>query len=214
RACLVPDIPSSLVEADAGDVAAARGRHPRAPGDILIGYVGSFAAYQGIELLFAAIPLVAAAEPRARFVVIGGSDREVADRRAQLAACGCLDAVDFAGFIDPDALPAHLAAFDILLSPRVSGMNTPLKLLDYLKAGGAIAATDTPANRLILDSRTAELSPPEPNAFAAAILRLCASPERRAALAEGGRRILDERHNYAFFKDGLRQCYEYVLLAR
>lgn len=211
RVCLIPDIPSSLAEAAPEDIAAARALHARSPSDILIGYVGSFAAYQGIDLLFESIPLVAEREPRARFVIIGGSDREIADRRSALAAAGHLDAVEFAGFIDPDALPAHLASFDILLSPRISGVNTPLKLLDYLKAGAAIVATDCSANRLILDRSNAELVKLEPRAFAAGILRLCADPQRRAALSAGGRAILEERHNFAFFKDGLRQCYEYIL---
>lgn len=209
--CLIPDIPSSLAVAEPKDVAAARASYARKPGDILIGYVGSFAAYQGIDLLFDSIPLVASRNPDARFVVIGGSDREIADRRDALAKAGCLDSVHFAGFIDPDLLPAHLAAFDILLSPRISGMNTPLKLLDYLKAGGAIVATDCEANRLILDSRTAELTKLNPASFAKGILRLCADPARRLALTEGGRRILEERHNFAFFKNGLRLCYEYIL---
>ena len=198
------------MEASPEESAEIRKTHQRAEDDILIGYVGSFAAYQGIDLLFAAIPLVTAKEPHARFVIIGGSDREVADRRAMLAESGNLNAVEFAGFIDPDSLPAHLASFDILLSPRISGMNTPLKLLDYLKAGVPIVATDCPANRLILDEKTAEMAALEPAAFAAAILKLCASPERRASLTEGGKQILAERHNFGFFKDGLRQCYEYI----
>lgn len=211
RACLIPDIPSSLAEASPEAVSAARARHLSSPSDILIGYVGSFAAYQGIDLLFESIPIVARKEPRARFVIIGGSDREIADRRAQLAAAGCLDAVVFAGFIDPDELPAHLASFDILLSPRISGMNTPLKLLDYLKAGVAIVATDCEANRLILDHKSAELTKLNPAAFAAGILRLCADPRHRIELTAGGRAILDDCHNFAFFKDSLRQCYEYVI---
>lgn len=212
RVCLIPDIPSSLAEATPEDIATARKSHSRTDSDILIGYVGSFAAYQGIDLLFNSIPLVTAKEPRARFVIIGGSDREIADRRAALAESGNLDAVDFAGFIDPDQLPAHLASFDILLSPRISGMNTPLKLLDYLKAGVAIVATDCPANRLILDEKTAEMSKPEPKAFAAAILRLCANPSRRASLTEGAKNILAERHNFNYFKDCLRLCYEYICM--
>ncbi|MDD5706213.1 MAG: glycosyltransferase, partial [Kiritimatiellae bacterium] len=78
RACLIPDIPSSLAEATLAGIAAARSRCARQPDDLLIGYVGSFAVYQGIELLFAAIPIVARREPRARFMIIGGSFEEIA----------------------------------------------------------------------------------------------------------------------------------------
>lgn len=214
RTCLIPDIPSSLSEADPNAIEAVRASYVHDANNILIGYVGSFAVYQGIDLLFDAIPLVAKAEPRARFVIVGGSDAEIADRKDQLAKAGCLDAVVFAGFIDPDTLPTHLAALDILLSPRTSGMNTPLKLLDYLKAGVAIVATDCEANRLILDNKTAQLTQLTPESFAKGILTLCENPEKRTTLTEGGKAILAERHNFNFFKETLGKCYEYILMQK
>lgn len=211
RACLIPDIPSSLAEVDRAAASAIKVTCSRSEKDILIGYVGSFAVYQGIDLLFGAIPLVARKEPRARFVIIGGSEQEKAARKAELEAAGCLNSVLFAGFVDPDELPSHLAAFDILLSPRISGMNTPLKLLDYLKVKVPIVATDCEANRLILTPEIAELTPMTSEGLADGILRLCAHPERRAALAGAGEEILREHHSFPVFKNGLRQCYEYVL---
>ncbi len=214
RACLIPDIPSSLAEADPAETAEIRSRIVRDAGDVIIGYVGSFAVYQGIDLLFKAIPLVVKEVPRARFAIIGGSLSEIADCRARLAADGCPDAAAFLGFIHPDKLPSYLASFDILLSPRISGMNTPLKLLDYLKAKVPIVATDCEANRLILDKTTAELTPLTPDGFAAGIVRLCKDPARREELVGAGQDILRERHSFPVFKDGLRKCYEYVLSVR
>lgn len=211
RACLIPDIPSSLAEVDRTAAKVVRAKCSRSDKDILIGYVGSFAVYQGIDLLFGAIPLVAKKEPNARFVIIGGSEQEKAARRAELKAAGCLNSVVFAGFIDPDELPSHLAAFDILLSPRISGMNTPLKLLDYLKVKVPIVATDCEANRLILTPEIAELTPLTPEGLADGIIRLCENPERRAALAGAGEEILQAHHSFSVFKNGLHQCYEYVL---
>lgn len=214
RTCLIPDIPSSLTEADPNAVESVRASYVQDANNILIGYVGSFAVYQGIDLLFNAIPIVAKQEPRARFVIVGGSDKEIAERREQLAKAGCLDSVVFAGFIDPDTLPTHLAALDILLSPRTSGMNTPLKLLDYLKAGVAIVATDCEANRLILDKNTAQLTRLTPESFAEGILHLCSNPEKRITLTNGGKAILAKQHNFNFFKESLGKCYEYVLLPK
>ena len=214
RACLIPDIPSSLAEATAAGRAAARARCARQPDDLLIAYVGSFAVYQGIDLLFAAIPRVAAAEPRARFVIIGGSPEEIQARKEALAAAGCPRSTLFLGHIAPDLLPDTLAAADILLSPRLAGMNTPLKLLDYLKAGAAIVATDCEANRLILSSETALLTPPTPEGFAEGILALCRDPAHRARLARGGAALIATRYNFTLFRDALRQCYTYVLNRR
>ncbi len=211
RACLIPDIPSSLAEADPEAIAEIRKSFTQNEDEILAGYVGSFAVYQGIDLLFKSIPLTVSRNKKIKFVIIGGSDKEIADRRAELAENGCLDNVIFAGFVDPDRLPSYLSSFDILLSPRISGMNTPLKLLDYLKAGVPVVATDCRANRLILDKNTAELCELNPESFAQGILSLAEDKEKRIRLTEGGDAVLKERHNFKFFKDGLRLCYEYVL---
>ncbi len=211
RACLIPDIPSSLAEATPVGRETARARCARQTDDLLITYVGSFAVYQGIDLLFAAIPLVAAEEPRARFVIIGGSPAQIAERKAALAAAGAAKSVLFLGLIDPDQLPDFLAASDLLLSPRLAGMNTPLKLLDYLKAGAAIVATDCEANRLILSDDNAQLTPLTPEGFAAGILALCRNPDRRERLRQQGAELIRTRHNFSVFRDALRQCYQYVL---
>ena len=95
-----------------------------------------------------------------------------------------------------------------MLSPRLAGINTPLKLLDYLKAGRAIVATDTEANRLILDERTAVLAEAEPSAFADAILRLISDDALRDTLARAGRRLIDETYNFGEFTRRLGACYE------
>ena len=207
----ISDIPSSLVEPDAEGVAKARREMARGEDEILALYVGSFAVYQGIELLFNAMPPALARDARLRFIVVGGTDAEIAQWRAWLAERGCDARVSFIGKRSPDALPCYLAAADILLSPRIAGVNTPLKLLDYLKVSRAIAATDHPANRLILDESTALLAPPEPDAFAAAVATLAGDSALRARLAANCRRLVDERYNFNVFREGLRACYAAVL---
>ena len=142
-----------------------------------------------------------------RFVIIGGTPSEIEARRADLAAVGLADRVRFVGKVAPDRLPAYLSASDVLLSPRIAGVNTPLKLLDYLKAGRAIVATDTEANRLILDDTTAELVAPEPAAFAAGIVALADDVDRRESIARSGRRRVDEVYNFEVFTERLGRCY-------
>lgn len=210
RACMIPDIPSSLAQATPAGIASIRRQCRRHENDILIGYVGSFAIYQGIDLLFKAIPIVAARTPRARFVIIGGTPGEIAARKTALADAGCESAVTFLGFVEPDKLPDYLAAMDILLSPRIAGRNTPLKLLDYLKAGAAIVATDCEANRLILDDSLARMTPLNPEGLAEGILHLCHDTEHRSTLSRRGAERLEKRHNFPDFKDALRNCYDYL----
>jgi glycosyltransferase involved in cell wall biosynthesis len=206
----IPDIPSSRVSADPARTATIRRQLQSSPSDILITYVGSFAAYQGIDLLFEAIPNVLTTCPHARFVIIGGTPAEIRSRTAQLQQHNAANAVTWTGHVAPDILPDYLAAADILLSPRLTGVNTPLKLLDYLKAGRAIVATDTPANRLILTDKTACLTPPDPAAFATGISRLAHSPELRHQLATQGADLIRSLYNFNEFKHRLATCYSHL----
>lgn len=201
------DIPSSLVQADPARTAAARGKLVRVPDEVVVTYVGSFAVYQGVDLLFEAMPHVVAQCPNARFVVIGGSPAEVEARTGWLRQRGIEANVTWTGKIPPDELADYLAASDILLSPRLSGVNTPLKVLDYLKAGKAIVATDTESNRLLLDQDTAVMVAADPESFAAGIIALIRDPGLRARMGEGGAKLIRETYNFAEFRRLLGQCY-------
>lgn len=201
------DIPSSLAVAIPEEVSAIRASWRPRGDEVIVLYVGSFAVYQGIELLFGAIPDVCRQEARVRFVVIGGSPEEIEARRKRLRENDCEEAVIFAGKIPPDELPAYLAAADILLSPRISGTNTPLKLLDYLKAGRCILATDNEANRQILDETSAFFVPPDVHAFVAGVVTLAREGERREELARQGATLIRDVYNYDEFKRRLGLVY-------
>ena len=206
------DIPSSLIEPSDADVTAARLEMTDKNSVLLVTYVGSFAVYQGVEVVFGAIPKVLSESTSVRFVIIGGSSQEIADRRHTLAQNGIDESsVLFMGMIPPDILPAYLAGSDILMAPRKAGVNTPLKVLDYFKAGGAIVATDTAANRFILDSSCAILSEFSERGFADAILELVNDTDKRQSIAARARSLYEEKFNFTVFSRLLSDAYEAVL---
>jgi len=211
RAFHIFDIPSSLSEPASDDVKLIRKELQKQTGEILITFVGSFAVYQGVDLLFASIPHVVADFPQARFVVIGGSDAEIVERKAALSKDGVEEKVSFLGKVAPDLLPNYLAASDVLLSPRISGVNTPLKILDYMKVGRAIVATDVESNRLLVDETTAVLAAPDPVAFAKAITLLAKDERKRDTMGKAGRQLYETRYNFQQYKKRLADCYLYVL---
>jgi glycosyltransferase involved in cell wall biosynthesis len=145
----------------------------------LILYTGTFEPYQGLELLLAAADLVSHTHPEARLLVVGGRPEQVDKMRA--AAPGTTAV--FAGYQPAREIPAYLAAADILASPRISGTNTPLKIYSYLRSGRPIVATDLLTHTQVLDRETAMLVAPQPDAFAAAIVRLIEEPRLRQQLA-------------------------------
>jgi len=208
------DIPSSLVEPQPDEVAAVR---DKLRGDmdkdaVLATYVGSFAVYQGIDIIFDAIPPVVKQNSRIHFVIIGGNADEISERKQQLAAAGVAEErVLFLGLIPPDKLPAYLNASDILMAPRKAGVNTPLKVLDYFKAGGAILATDTEANRLILDQDCAKLCEFEVSAFTNAILDLVNDDSLRDHLAKNAFQKYKDKFNFGVFTRLLGEAYQDLL---
>lgn len=201
------DIPSSLVEPDAKRAAALGARMRQKPDEVLVMYVGSFAVYQGLDLMFDSMPYVVRQHPQARFVIIGGSEPEVEARRTWLRNHGIEDRVTFLGHFPPDELPHYMAAADILLSPRRAGINTPLKLLDYLKAARPIVATNNESNRLILDDSFAMLVEATPPAFAAGINWLIADEDTRLRFGAAGRRLIDERYNFDEYRRRIAAVY-------
>lgn len=208
----ISDIPSSLEEPSEEGTSKARAELLKAPDEIIATYVGSFAVYQGIELLFNSMPFALKACPKLRFVIIGGSDAEIEQWSNWLKEHGCLEQVSFIGKRAPDILPCYLAASDILLSPRIAGVNTPLKLLDYLKVSRGIVATDFEANRLILDESVALLADMTPEAFGAAVAELANNPELRKEKSEKCRALVDKTYNFNVFKQGLATCYADILV--
>jgi len=205
------DIPSSLAEPDPARVKKIRADLLKHPAEIIVTYVGSFAVYQGIDLMFDSMIDVLMRHPRTRFVIIGGTEEEITQRKEWLRTRRIEEAVTFVGKVPPDDLPNYLAAADILLSPRIAGINTPLKLLDYLKVGHAIVATDNPANRRILSDAVALMVDPRATLFAEAIGRLIGDEDVREQMGERGRRLVAELYNFGEFKRRLGACYEEVL---
>ena len=107
-----------------------------------------------------------------------------------------------------DELPNWLSASDIVLAPRRAGINTPLKILDYFKAGTAIVATDTDANRLILDRDCAKLCEYTPTHFADEICGLVVDPVERGRLANNGRERYETTFNFRVFQNQLETVYQ------
>ena len=204
------DIPSSLTEPSANTIVSIKNRIAK-KNKILITFVGSFAVYQGIDLLMATIPLVVQDCPEAHFIIVGGKDYEIKERAEILDTQKCGSAITFVGMVDPEVLPAYLIASDILLSPRISGVNTPLKILDYFKAGRAIVATDVVAHRLLLNDKFAVLAQPNPIDLAQAIIKLVKDPDKREAMGKQGRALYEQLYNFKNYTDMISRCYQYVL---
>ncbi len=117
----------------------------------------------------------------------------------------------FAGQRPPEEIPGFIAACDILVSPRVSGTNTPLKIYSYLRSGRPIVATDLRTHTQVLTSDTALLVSPEPEPLAAGLLALIQSREKRTALSEAARKLSETRYSRDMYIARTAAAYEMLL---
>jgi glycosyltransferase involved in cell wall biosynthesis len=166
------------------------------PGAPVVLYTGTFEAYQGIDLLFAAAARVRRARPDVRFVLAGGRPEQIAVSRRNAAAAQVDDVVIFAGQRPAEQIPAFLDAADVLVSPRSTGTNTPLKIYQYLRSGRPIVATRLLTHTQVLDDDVAFLTAPDPDGFAAGILAALADPVRSQQVGAAARHLADTKYSY------------------
>lgn len=207
---MIPDTPSSIQESSADEVASVRESLIKNDQDVIVSYAGSFASYQGIDIIFEAIPEIVKQNSNIQFVIVGGNTQEIEHYKTQLEAENALQNIQFLGKIHPDKLPAYLAASDVLLAPRKSGVNSPLKILDYFKAGAAIVATNTKANQRLLNSDNALLSEFSADAFSAAIIELSNSEQKRQQLGKNAYQLYQSTYNFNEYSKQLKEVYSYL----
>lgn len=200
---LLPDGPAPSPGARA-DLRADLGA---GPADTLVLYVGNLEPYQGIDLLLDGLGRAAAEDAALRLAIAGGTPADVERYRRRAEAAGLAGRVRLVGPRPLARLREHLDAADILVSPRVQGTNTPMKLYSYLHAGRPVLATDLPTHTQVLTDEVACLVAPEAGALAAGLLRLAADPALRARLGAAGRALVEARHGREAFATQVAALY-------
>lgn len=174
----------------------------------LIMYVGNLEHYQGIGLLLESVGLLAASHPDANLVVIGGNPRDIARCTAAAGGAGGAGRVRFIGPRPLGQLHDFLAQADILVSPRIKGINTPMKIYSYLDSGVPVLATDLPTHTQVLDEEIALLVRAEPAAMAAGLTRLLDDDGLRRRLARNARERVERVYSRQAFAEKLRAFYD------
>jgi PEP-CTERM/exosortase A-associated glycosyltransferase len=168
----------------------------------VIGFIGSFYDYEGLDDLIAAMPAIHAAHPGAHLLLVGGGPMEAALRR-QAAASPVCNSIHFAGRVPHDEVDRYYSLIDILAYPRkrmrLTELVTPLKPLEAMAQRRLVAASDVGGHReLIEDGVTGSLfAPDDPDALAAAISHLLATPEEWERRRRVARDFVDRHRNWS-----------------
>ena len=185
----------------------------------VIGFIGSFYDYEGLDDLIAAMPLIARQAPGARLLLVGGGPME--DRlRAQAAASPAAGAILLPGRVPHSEVERYYSLIDVLAYPRkrsrLTDLVTPLKPLEAMAQQRLVAASDVGGHReLIADGVTGILfEPDDPDAIADGLLSLL---QRRGAWDSMRARAAGHvatHHDWARNIDRYQSVYHHLLASQ
>jgi PEP-CTERM/exosortase A-associated glycosyltransferase len=171
-------------------------------GFTVLGFAGSFYAYEGLDLLVSALPLLLPRRPEVKLLLVGGGFQLEA-LKAQARALKLEDRVVFAGRVPHADVHRYYGLIDVLVYPRRSNrlteLVTPLKPLEAMAQGRLLVASDVGGHReLIRDGETGILfRAGDPRALAAAVERVLGAPEDWERLRRAGRRFVESERTWA-----------------
>jgi glycosyltransferase involved in cell wall biosynthesis len=189
--------------------------HPSTPAEIsakkaeiapegkkIILYAGNFEPYQGISLLIDAFARVTSPSV---LLIVGGAKAEHEAARARAAALGAADRIVFVEKVPPQDVPLYISLADVLVSPRVSGTNTPLKIYSFLKAGKPFVVTDLWTHTQVVDEKVAVVSPADPAGLAAG-LTFALESEGARERGRAAKRMADTEYVYPKYLERIKEA--------
>lgn len=177
---------------------------------LLLMYVGNLEEYQGIDLLLDSFAVADSKLAVADLVIIGGQSGDIEKYGKKSRQLGIANKVHFLGPKPVEHLGHYLSQADILVSPRLKGNNTPMKLYSYLHSGKPVLATRLPTHTQLIDDRVAMLVEPHVEPFSGAIVRLMEDTKLRTELGTAGRQLIEEKFTYRVFREKLNGVFEWL----
>lgn len=181
-------------------------------GKTVLGFIGSFYAYEGLSLLLEGMPAMSARLPDIRLLLVGGGKEEEALKQ-QARALGIADKVIFTGRVPHTEVQRYYDLIDVLVYPRLSmrltDLVTPLKPLEAMAQGRLVIASDVGGHReLIRDGETGCLfRAGDARHLADTVLHLLAARQLWPAVRAAARHFVEQERNWPVSVSSYRQVY-------
>ncbi|SEM87394.1 TIGR04063 family PEP-CTERM/XrtA system glycosyltransferase [Nitrosomonas marina] len=121
----------------------------------VLGFIGSFYEYEGLELLIQAVAVLKDECPDFHVLLVGGGQAESA-LKTMVSRLDISDRVSFTGRVNHDEVMKYYSIIDLLIYPRLpmrlTDLVTPLKPLEAMAMGKPCIASDVGGHQeLIID---------------------------------------------------------------
>jgi PEP-CTERM/exosortase A-associated glycosyltransferase len=168
---------------------------------IVLGFIGSFYAYEGLPLLLEALPKIIEKQPQTRLLLVGGGLQESLIKQ-KAKELNLENHIIFTGRVPHDLVQDYYNQVDIFVYPRLpmrlTELVTPLKPLEAMAQGRLVVASDVGGHKeLIRDNETGRLfKANDSDDLAATVLDLLNQPNQWDKLREAGRIYVEQERNW------------------
>ena len=180
---------------------------------LVLGFIGSFYAYEGLSLLIDSLPRIIEKRSDVRLLLVGGGPQEESLKR-QVTSAGLSDVVVFTGRVPHAEVSRYYSLVDVFVYPRISmrltELVTPLKPLEAMAQRDLVVASDIGGHReLIRDGENGRLfEAGNAEALANAILGLASDKESWPKLRAAGRSYVETERSWPVSVGNYREVYE------
>lgn len=170
-------------------------------GKTVIGFIGSFYAYEGLDLLLDALPELIRQRPEVRVLLVGGGPQE-ANLRQQAERLGLANHVIFTGRVPHKEVGRYYDLINVLAYPRhpmrLTELVTPLKPLEAMAQGQLFVASDVGGHKELIEHNNTGILFEAGNggALTEALLALLNDRQRWPELKANGRHFVEAVRNW------------------
>jgi glycosyltransferase involved in cell wall biosynthesis len=157
----------------------------------IILYAGTFEGYQGIELLLHGFREARQVAPEAYLVLVGGTLAQVAKVETLVESLQLNAHVLVSGRLPQAMVKDCVARARVLVSPRLWGSNTPLKIYEQLASGVPLVATRILSHTQVVSDDVCFLVEPEPSRLAEGLVRALTDEDARRRRSDGAKRLYE-----------------------
>jgi glycogen synthase len=188
-------------------------------GRTVLGFIGSFYHYEGVDLLLSALPRIRAARPEVVLLLAGGGPEE-ANLKAKIAENDLGGAVRFVGRVPHGEVRRYYDLVDFFVYPRrrmrLTDLVTPLKPLEAMAEGRIVIASDVGGHReLIRDAQTGFLFPPDDAArIADRVVEVISAKDQHGPIREAARHYIKTSRTWPICASVYRDVYDMALRVR
>lgn len=175
-------------------------------------YTGNLEPHQGVELLVRSAAQLLKSEPNVALVIVGGEREQVEHLEVLAANLNIGTDCVFTGERPLHEMALFMTMADVLVSPRVSGEHTAMKIYTYMQSGKPIVATDLLAHTQVLDSQCAFIVSPHIDDLASGILQALKYSEANRGIVDEANRRVSSLYSLPRFNNKIRTAYQSLMM--